>query len=268
MDKEIGKWKSNVYRDFKWEYVISGESGHWLLALPGGTRHPGLGIGFLEDLVQSFRIISPAYPRIGRMQQLAEGIAQILQQEAIQKVHVLGSSFGGIMAQEFFLMYPNLVEKIVISNTNTTNKDQTQSKKIRNARKILKLVPAQMIRSNMKKQFGKLMDVLGDQKPHYEAQLLDLIKARKLDKPDILCHFDCLIDFQRHNLDEESTSAFQSKMLIISAGNDTGVGKNARENLHRVYPRAKFFHFEDGGHFPMIIHKTQYMELIKAFLLE
>ena len=172
------------------------------------------------------------------------------------------------MTQIFFLNYPKLVDKVIISNTNTVTKDRQLIKRIRSGQRLLRLLPAFLVRSIMLKQFGKLMDVLGDQKAEYEASLASLIQSRKLDKQDIICHFNCLMDFQEQNFDSQSTATFQSKMLIISAENDTGVGGSSVENLQRVYPGAQFYHFEDGGHFPMIIHKTRYLKLLKSFLLD
>jgi pimeloyl-ACP methyl ester carboxylesterase len=262
------KWKAINFQNHQWKYIIAGNKGPWLLVLPGGTRRPGLKLDFLQDLIKDFRVISPAYPRIGKMKPLADGIAHILKEEGIDTVHVYGSSFGGIMTQTFFLNYPSLVDKAVISNTNTVTKDRQLVKRIRNGQRFLKLLPAFMVRSIMLKQFGKLMDTLGDQKAEYKASLANLIQSRKLDKPDIVCHFNCLMDFQEHYFNSQSTAAFQSKMLIISAENDTGVGGSSIENLQRVYPEAQFYHFEDGGHFPMIIHKTRYFNLLKSFLLD
>ncbi|MFX0065769.1 MAG: alpha/beta fold hydrolase [Candidatus Hermodarchaeota archaeon] len=261
------KWKTIQFQDYQWNYVVAGNKGSWLLVLPGGTRRPGLKSEFLQDLIKEFRVISPAYPRIGRMKPLADGIAHILKEEGIDTVHAYGSSFGGIMAQVFFMNYPSFVDKVIISNTDTITEDRQLIKRIRNGQRFLRLLPAFLVRSIMLKQFGKLMDVLGDQKAEYETSLASLIHSRKLDKPDIICHFNCLMDFQDH-FDSQSTATFQSKMLIISAENDTGVGGSSIENLHRVYPAAQFYHFEDGGHFPMIIHKTRYLNLLKSFLLD
>ncbi|MFX1253252.1 MAG: alpha/beta fold hydrolase [Promethearchaeota archaeon] len=262
------KWKTIHFQDHQWNYIVAGNKGPWLLVLPGGTRRPGLKLEFLQDLIEEFRVISPAYPRIGRMKPLADGIAHILKEEGIDTVHVYGSSFGGIMTQVFFLNYPNLVDKVIISNTNTVSDDKQLIKRIRNSQRFLRFLPAFLVRSIMLKQFGKLMDVLGDQKAEYEASLASLIHSLKLDKPDIICHFNCLMDFQEQNFDSRSIATFQSKMLIISAENDTGVGGSSVKNLQRVYPEAQFYHFENGGHFPMIIHKTRYFNLLKSFLLD
>ena len=48
---------------------------------------------------------------------MADDVASLLQYLHIEKAHILGSSMGGLVAQEFTLHYPSMVDKLVLCST-------------------------------------------------------------------------------------------------------------------------------------------------------
>jgi pimeloyl-ACP methyl ester carboxylesterase len=75
---------------------------------------------------QGFRVIVPDQIGFGKsdkpmsfqysFQQLAENTKRILDTLGIQKTAVLGHSMGGMLATRFALMYPEVVEKLILEN--------------------------------------------------------------------------------------------------------------------------------------------------------
>ncbi|MFX0174477.1 MAG: alpha/beta fold hydrolase, partial [Candidatus Hodarchaeota archaeon] len=75
------------------------------------------------------------------------------------------------------------------------------------------------------------------------------------------------MDFQDNlPLTIEAASSFQHKFLIITAANDKGVSPEATSSLKNLYPEAKFHHFMDGEHMPLLAKPNEYVQLVKAFL--
>lgn len=55
---------------------------------------------------------------------LASDVAELMKSLGIEKAHVLGVSMGGMIAQEFAVTYPGMVEKLVLCCTNCGGHEQ------------------------------------------------------------------------------------------------------------------------------------------------
>ena len=81
---------------------------------------------FIETLSESFQVItidnrgiakSPRGKAAYNMSTLASDISSILDYLKIKKVDLLGVSMGGMIAQEFTLMFPERVKKLMLFST-------------------------------------------------------------------------------------------------------------------------------------------------------
>jgi pimeloyl-ACP methyl ester carboxylesterase len=110
---------------FKLHYEIEGD-GEPLVLIPGFGSGLSIWTRQTPALSRSFRIVSfdprgidasdkPEGPQsIGL---LADDLARLLLALHIPRVHILGVSFGGFVAQEFALKYPLMTRKLVLSCT-------------------------------------------------------------------------------------------------------------------------------------------------------
>src|SRR5262249_48771359 len=83
----------------RWRYVVGGQGERTLLLFPGGTLVPDTYFLLLEELEQDYRVIVPAYAAVPTMAELVTGAVAILDAEGVERVDVMGSSFGGYVAQ-------------------------------------------------------------------------------------------------------------------------------------------------------------------------
>ena len=83
-----------------------------MLLLPGGTLVPDPCFIVLDALGQRYRVIAPAYPAAHMMAELVTGLNGILDVEHIAAVNVVGSSFGGYLAQCFVRAHPDRVNSL------------------------------------------------------------------------------------------------------------------------------------------------------------
>ncbi|GFG52682.1 alpha/beta fold hydrolase [Mycolicibacterium agri] len=63
---------------------------------------------------------SPSPPGPWRLEDLADDVAGLLQRNGIDRAHVVGQSFGGLVAQHIAIRYPQLVTGLVLSGTSCT----------------------------------------------------------------------------------------------------------------------------------------------------
>jgi hypothetical protein len=78
-----------------WEYWAGGSGATGVLFLPGTVPFGDMWFAYLHHWQGDFRLIAPTYPAASRIEQLVEGIRQILKQEQLQRVHLIGQSLGG-----------------------------------------------------------------------------------------------------------------------------------------------------------------------------
>ena len=75
---------------------------------------------------EGYRVIAPDQIGFGKsskpanyqysFQQLAQNTKQVLDKLQIKKIYLLGHSMGGMLATRFALMYPEIVEKLILEN--------------------------------------------------------------------------------------------------------------------------------------------------------
>ena len=101
----------------RWRYLAGGSGEQTVLLPSGGTRLPDMYLLLIEALERDFRVIAPAYPAGAGLAGLADGLAAILDAEGVRQADVLGSSFGGFVAQTFARRHPERVRRLVLANT-------------------------------------------------------------------------------------------------------------------------------------------------------
>jgi pimeloyl-ACP methyl ester carboxylesterase len=101
----------------QWRYRIFGAGERTFLVIPGGELVNDLGFEFALAISETHRVVYPAYPRAPSIEALADGLCSILDAEGIDRVAILGASFGGAVAQVFVRRHPDRVAELILSNT-------------------------------------------------------------------------------------------------------------------------------------------------------
>src|SRR4249919_3728715 len=114
--KEEHPYRKITVGDTAWRYRTAGPlAAPAVLLLPGGTLVPDPFFIVLDALGQRYRVIAPAYPAAHTMAELVTGLNGILNIERIAAVNVVGSSFGGYLAQCLVRAHPDRVNSLVLA---------------------------------------------------------------------------------------------------------------------------------------------------------
>lgn len=112
--------------DVRLYYEDSGGGGEPLLLIPGLATDSGCWAGCAARWGNAFRLLMPDPRGAGRteagqgtftLRTLAADCAALLSELGIARAHVLGHSMGGMIAQEFALAFPNMVDKLILAGT-------------------------------------------------------------------------------------------------------------------------------------------------------
>jgi pimeloyl-ACP methyl ester carboxylesterase len=235
-----------------------------LLMLPGLL---GTGEMLFEQILafeHTYRVIVPCYPpAIKNAQQLVRGLTKILDIEQVDRVHLLGGSYSGMVAQCLVRQYPNRIDKLILSHTGPP-----QTARAAKNRRILILVhvlPTWKLQALLRLSMRRALADAPRQRTFWEGysdQVIDRIK-----KADLLSRYQVAIDFDRTWLfGPQDLKEWPGQILILEGDNDTVASSKAKVALKALYPQASVHVFHGSGHLASIAKLDEYVTTIKNFL--
>jgi len=258
--------KSTVVAGVIWEYIACGRGAETLLILPGLLGIGEMSFDHILAFEGEYRVIVPTYPfSATTVAQLIEGIAQVLDAENINWAHVLGGSYGGMVAQSFVRRYSNKVSRLILSHTGGPNPERAEKNK--KLITVLRFLPMGMVRVMLRLATRKSLEDAPEQRVFWEAYTEEMI--RRLSKADLIARYQIAVDF-------DATSRFTpgdlkdwaGRILILEGDDDPIAEAPAREALKAFHPQARVHTFRGTGHVASIAKLDEYVSVIKQFLHE
>lgn len=256
----------------QWEYIACGRAAEpALLLLPGALSTGESTFPIITAFENEYRIIAPSYALSQTMTGLCDGIAHILDVEGIKRVHVIGGSYGGLVAQYFVRKFPDRAHGLVISHTFLMNPKLAKPLKIMS--NLFPLLPQSLFAALLKLRLNKmLLSTLRRIKhPEYEfwrAYLNEAIASDRL--REVAIHQNkCLLELAREpQFTADDLKNWSGKILIIDSDDDPAIPARERANLRKTYPRAQVHTFRDAGHASSILKREEVFSVIRNFLSE
>ncbi|MCB5291107.1 alpha/beta fold hydrolase [Arthrobacter sp. SO3] len=251
----------------RWRYFAGGTGRQTVLLPAGGTRVPDMYLLLIEALERDFRVIAPAYPAGAGMAGLADGLAAILDAEGVTQADVLGSSFGGFVAQVFARRHPERVRRLVLANTGSPSAAPLPLLPL--LIRVLAVLPESAVRSvtgwNWRRWF---VHGARDDAAFWSMLLADILG--RLRKEDLLSALREMRDFARlpaGGTPGARTSAVPpGPVLLIESERDEAFSPQARAALRALYPAAEVRLFAGEGHGVMAARTAEYVDTVREFL--
>jgi pimeloyl-ACP methyl ester carboxylesterase len=201
-----------------------------------------------EGLKEKFRVItldlqgfgssSPTDGKAITMSDYADEVMKLMDQLHIEKAIVGGTSMGGYIALAFLEKYPNKVNGLVLSNTQSIpDNAETKVKRETTAKDVLEkgtenlvkgLLPKMLSPKASKQTKEFLQDILAKQKPTAIASALRGMALRN-DTSNVLANSTLPI-------------------LIITGEQDALIGPQQGQNMHTLAKNSKLIVLNDAGH--------------------
>ena len=261
--------KRLLFGDTEWEYISCGRGEQTLLLLPGALSIGESTFPLITAFENEYRIIAPSYALSLTMTGLCEGIAHILQAEGINRVHVIGGSYGGLVAQYFVRKYPAKVCSLVLSHTFLMTPKFEMPLKI--AAKLFPALPRSLFVPLLKLRLNKmLLSTLRRRRhPEYEFWRSYLNEAVASDRfREVAIHQNrCLLELARRpQFTPDDLKEWRGKILIIDSDDDPAIGPRDRALLRNAYPQAEVRTFRDAGHASSILKREEAFSVVRRFL--
>lgn len=246
--------KEIVLNNLMWKYFDIGnvESDFAIVFLHGTTGSKEIFWIQMQSLMSKYRVISLDLPPIIGVDKLSEGIYEILHRCGIRKIFLVGTSFGGYLAQYYSLKYKEMIQKLVLSNTFITT--HLYNQKYRKLLMIEKLIPTFLIRRFMRKG---LLSIEHEQTRDYLLIQLEQHLTKKI-----------LISRLKSFITKEVIrKAPIDQILIIETVEDPLVPKQLQDELREAYPKALVKKFgKEANHFPYLTMSDDYTQILIEFL--
>ena len=266
--RESHPHKQTTIDGVQWSYLDIGQGKITLLLLTGAlgtTESSWQTIDYLSGMEKGtrYRVIAPAYPAIPTATGLVDGIAAILDREGIARIHLIGGSAGGAVAQVFIRRHADKTASMILSHT--LYPDPERGAKIAGALRWMALVPAFILRAIV---LSRLSGLTTD-RPELALTNAYLQEAMRyqLTKKDLLClyrrtvDFDTRCTFTPHDLDN-----WPGSVLLMMSDDDPSTPQAARTQLQALYPQAQTHLFHGTGHLAAVLKKDEYYGLIDRFV--
>lgn len=189
------------------------------------------------------------------MQTLADDVRGLLDFLEIKKTHVLGTSMGGLIAQQFVLQYPEYVNKLVLVNTVSGAPDNIGIEMIKKNR----LEQLELIKNDPEKAFWDNAHIWFYHKYRKELKLNpkkkffgiwsaeDEIRESTILIPtprDIELQIEAIKGFNTL----EKLHKIKNHTLLLAASHDKICTKRSIEEMHKRIPNSVFRVIEKAGH--------------------
>lgn len=213
----------------------------------------------ISALKANYRIISITLPEVHSLAGAVQGLLQILKEEGIDKVHIVGTSMGGYIGQYFLQAQPNKVEKLVLANTFPPN--HVLKEKNAGLRRWIPYLPEWFIMRGFRKNVAEKVVPTSENSPLVAAYLYEQYSGY-MSKSQFIGRMDVVLDYFEPDY---NIAHIGVPKMIIESDNDPLITPDLQQALKKLYPEAFTFTFQGKGHFPYLNEPDNYAGLLEKF---
>lgn len=193
---------------------------------------------------------------------IADDVSELLDALGIDAAHILGISFGGFVAQEFALKYPQKVKKLVLASTSFGGPNHVApSMEVLAAFASTEgLNSAERIRQYLPMAFSP--QFVEDNVSTVD-RFCDLRERNKVPEPVYLQQLRSAMAFNA----ESRVPQIAAETLVVSGGIDTVVPLENSRNLASAIREARLEIIQDTGHMAFVEKADRFNRAVRKFLL-
>lgn len=252
--------KKNTY-----DYISSGKGNRTLILLHGAMFNPYMWFYPITKLEKELKIIAPRFPVIGMgANESVNLIKSILDFENIKKANILGYSYGGGVAQYFAEIFPDYVEKLILSHTGILKRNEAIDK-IEKMIRIIRFLPSFTINiiKWIRTKSGKESDWFKFRKAFFNFMF------QSISKKIFINHFKKNLEFLndiKHLPVGKVTWHGETIILGTNSDKDTFL---YFEKLKEIYQDCEAYVFDKpGGHHMIFLYPEEYTDILRKYLLQ
>ncbi len=195
------------------------------------------------------------------MRIFVEDVLRLLDFLKIERAHILGASFGGFVAQEFALSFPDRLNKLILACTTAGGESHIapSDEILRSFTPDSKLPRSERIRRFLRPAFTDEFNRTHGEEVERVCQLRE---SNEIAETVYFAQLDSAF-----NLDLESKiSAIETETLVLTGDKDSVVPMENSLNLADKLPNATLKIFENGSHMFFIENSEEFNRAVTNFI--
>lgn len=248
-----------------WGYVALGDGGHTIVFLPGGFAPADMWLLPMLALQARYRVISvDCSLETFDAEACVEALLEILEREGVDRFSLVGSSYGGGLAQHVLQVVHDRVVDAVLSHC-TAIGDRLVGQ-MRRMRSVVRFMP----RAAIDLQWGVAQRRAGPEGLEWSAYAAAYLRevGARVDKPLLLRFLDeSSRSSARFRFDSAALERWPGRVLLMSSRDDESTFPHLGD-LRSRYPGAREHVFAHGGHATLLFRPDAYTEVLSHFLDE
>jgi pimeloyl-ACP methyl ester carboxylesterase len=245
-----------------WRYRRVGRGKDAVLWLTGALGVAELAFQSLLAMGPQFTVIAPDYPSTPTLDAFCDGLIAILNQERIERAHVVGGSLGGMIAQHLIRRYPDRVLSLVLSHTAAPESSRLLVGAVRVLVGTLPKWPESLVR----KLFSRRLRVGYTAAGSFWLQYFDAAVATQ-SCAELTSRVRLAAEFaaQRHYKPDD-LRLWPGRVMVLDADDDPLMPNVNQVALRTLYPQAELHRFFQTGHSVAILDPEGYASVIRQFI--
>jgi pimeloyl-ACP methyl ester carboxylesterase len=249
------------------EYISCGSGEKTVLTFHGALGNAEGNFQAINFFEKNDRVIAPSITNFETLDELSEGVNEVLKSENVEEHILIGQSFGSFMAQPYFHRNFKKIKALILVNSYPPINEWVDD--FKKSLKIMKLIPAFILRKLMSRKLMKLVEENMEMPPNIREELKFLkafIRERlsSVEKSVIICQLRLTGEFNSEKYRAEDYLGWDGKVIIFTANDDKGFPYH--EKLKRQYPNVEEIIFENVGHMGTLLKRDEYHAILNRFL--
>ena len=256
-------------------FYESNGAGEPLVLIPGFASGAWSWFKQTEELSKDFRIVTFDPHGIGKSKSpntggrsnfsldvFAEDVLDLLDALGIKKTHIVGASFGGFVAQEFALEFPERLNKLVLVCTTAGGANHVKPSEavLRSFAPDESLTRGERIRRFLRPAFTEEFNI------NYADEVERVCRMREESDVSESTYFDQLETAFNFDL-ENKIRSIKAETLVLTGDKDLIVPMQNSVNLSNSIPNATLKIVKNGSHMFFIEKADEFNQIISEFLV-
>lgn len=252
------------------DYLVGGKGSETLVLLTGGTNSNELLFQIIGAFESHYRVIAPRYPSVRTMAEVIDWLLAMLDAEGVQQAHVLGESYGGMVAQCLVRRAPSRVSSLILVSTLAPVKPLPLRPKLQKLlvmllpwRLVLPLERRLMVPALARTPFPE------EERAFWTATVIEQLGS--VSKDWLINSYRNSEDYCEHyHFTPEDLANWPGAVLILGSEADEALQRYRPHAipLTALYPQAQVHIFHGAGHVPPFTRREEYIQVIQHFLTE
>ena len=252
----------------RWNLIELGSAGRALLCLPGSMGGVSASRPALEALARDRRVLAVNYPSFPSMTAFCDGIVQLLGALGLERVDVMGSSFGGYAAQCLVRRHPDRVGDLVLVHTYVLTPHDAAT--LRAGIWLAPRVPRRLFGTLASLKVRAVLAPVRRRNPALYASTWSDVRRALHDSlaPMFIQRNNQWMLEGIHSFPFTTLDAALSarRVMIVESDNDPVIRAAPRAALRAMYPRASVKTFRGTGHVTALSEPVEFACVVSAFL--